>query len=151
MHKRLVFSQDRIQFSLQIWLSDSINWSQVSFFLPPSKLFTLRRTLVKIQLLSISLKIIWGNFMIALVVTHFKIFLNSYLQVLWSQNQTKSVPDWIGSAECFTVSFRKTSQYNTSLNFTAISQPFKSRWNCTGTSFECLFNVSCLRKLKNSR
>lgn len=83
--------------------------------------------LAKIKLLSISLKIILGNCMIAIVVIHFKIFLNSYLQVLWSQNQTKSVPDWIGSGECFTTSFRKASQYNAPLNFIAISQPFKSR------------------------
>lgn len=81
----------------------------------------------------------------------FKIFLNSYLQVLWSQNQTKSVSDWVGSGGCFTISLRKTSQYNTLLNFVAIRQPFKSGLNFRGIALECLFNVSCLHNLKNSK
>lgn len=96
------------------------------------------RTLVEIKLLPNSFKIILGNFIIDVVI-HFKIFLNFYLQVLWSQNKAKSVRYWIEYGGCFTTSFRKTSQYNTPFNFIAVSQAFKSRGNRTGISFKCLF------------
>lgn len=80
---------------------------------------------------------------------HFKIFLSSYLQVFWSQNQINLF--LIGSGGCFTICLRKTSQYNILLNFVVITQPFKSGLNCTGIAFEGLFNVSCLHNLKNSK